>query len=150
MEDLLEHGIDDKRAREILDFLTRRARCDSFRFSNFTHIDNQLCQSFILIPDLAEKSMFDNLLAYGVNLHYDSGLSDGISTVFLPYSEDMHAKFLSKLLEIAETANIWFYTGNFYTKNFLDKGETLESILMSRDLCGEILDSGDYGKSKDN
>ena len=113
-------------------------------------VDNQLCQSFVLIPDLAEKSKFNNLLAYGVNLFYDNGLPDGMSTVFLPYSEDMHAKFLSRILKIAETSDIWFYAGHGMTENFLDKGETLESVLMSRDLCGEILDSGDYGKSKDN
>ena len=134
----------------ILDFLTRRARCDSFKFSNFIHCNNQLYQSFVLIPDLTKKSKFDNLLAYGVNLHYDSGLPDGMSTVFLPYDEDMHAKFLSRILKIAETSDIWFYAGHGMTENFLDKGETLESVLMSRDLCSEILDNVDYGKSRDN
>jgi len=148
MTGLLEYRIDDKRARDILDFLTRRARCDSFRFSNFMHIDNQLCQSFILIPDLTEKSKFSNFLAYGVNLHYDSGLPDGMSTVFLPYSEDMHVKFLSRILKIAETSDIWFYAGHGMIENFLDKGETLESVLMSRDLHEGILEND--RKSRDN
>ena len=148
MTDLLGYRIDDKRAREILDFLTRRARCDSFRFSNFRPVDNQLCQSFVIIPGLAEKSKFGNLLAHGVNLHYDSGLPDGMSIVFLPYSEDMHAKFLSRILKIAETSDIWFYAGHGMTENFLDKGETLESILMSRDLHEGILEND--RKSRDN
>ena len=139
MTELLEHGIDDKSAGEILDFLVRRAGCDSFRFSNFMHVDNQLCQSFVIIPDLAAKLKFDNFLAYGVNLHYDNGLPDGMSTVFLPYSEDMHAKFLSRILNIAETSDIWFYAGHGMTENFLDKGETLVSVLMSKDLNEGIL-----------